>query len=358
MAEQERNILIIGAGLCGLTLAYKLQAAGFETKILEARKRSGGRIETITTPDGTPIEMGATWLGTKHTASTALLEELGIGITEQYLSDRAIYEPLSTSPPQLVQLPANDAPSYRIEGGSSRLIKTLEGALLPESIIYANRVTALDFTASQVEVKTSTPNRQEALYTADIVVSTLPPRLVSQTINVEPVLPADFVAIAMQTHTWMGESIKFGFSFAEPFWRSEQLSGTLVSNVGPVNEMYDHSRDAEGRFGLKGFLSGAYARLPQGERRELIIRQLKKYYGDKMDDFLSYEDRVWSQEPYTYKSSKIGLMPHQNNGNPVYRQAFQEGRFFIAGSETASQFPGYMDGAVRSANWVFEQIAS
>lgn len=358
MAYQAKRIVIIGAGLSGLVLAYRLQQAGIDATLIEARERVGGRIETITAADGTPIEMGATWLGTKHTALTALLEELGIGVTEQYLSDRAIYEPLSTSPPQLVQLPPNDAPSYRIEGGSSKLINSLVATLNPDRIQLSTRVAAIGFTESAVQIKTTTSKGVEQQFTADVVVSTLPPQLVSQTINIAPALPADITALAMQTHTWMGESIKFGFSFAEPFWRTERLSGTLFSNVGPVNEMYDHSRDAEGYYGLKGFLNGAYAKLPKEERRELILRQLRKYYGEQIDGYVQYEDRVWSHEIDTYQPSKMGLLPHQNNGNPAYRQAFHDGRLYIAGSETAGQFPGYMDGAVRSAEWVCEQIVA
>lgn len=353
MEKRRKKVLILGAGLCGLTLAWRLQNAGIETQIMEARSRIGGRIETVTTPDGTPIEMGATWLGRKHTALTALLQELGIGTSEQYLSDRAIYEPMSTSPPQLVQLPPNNDPSYRIAGGTAQLIDALAAALAPGTIVLEQRIKGLSFQENRVRIVAA-----EQELEADVVVSTLPPQLLFQTIDLDPVMPADFVALAMQTHTWMGESIKFGFSFAEPFWRSEQLSGTLVSNVGPVNEMYDHSRDADGKYGLKGFLSGAYAQLSMAERRDLILGQLKKYYGDQIETYTDYEDRVWSRELYTYRPSKLSLMPHQNNGHNSYRRAFYEGRFYVAGSETASQFPGYMDGAVRSANWVFEQLSS
>ena len=50
------------------------------------------------------------------------------------------------------------------------------------------------------------------------------------------------------------------------------------------------------------------------------------------------------------------VLPHQNNGHPVFQQSFLEHRLFVAGSETAASFPGYMDGAVRSAYFVYEAI--
>ena len=104
-------VIIVGAGLSGLTTAYRLQQANIPFIILEARDRLGGRILTVRNETGTPIEMGATWLGKKHTAVNALLRELKIGISEQYMGEQAIYEALSTSPPQLVQLPPKMIPA-------------------------------------------------------------------------------------------------------------------------------------------------------------------------------------------------------------------------------------------------------
>ena len=69
--------------------------------------------------------MGATWLGKKHTHLNELLRELNIGIFEQVLGNTAIYEPISSSFPQIVTLPPNTDPSYRIKGGSTRLIESL-----------------------------------------------------------------------------------------------------------------------------------------------------------------------------------------------------------------------------------------
>jgi monoamine oxidase len=52
------EILIIGAGVAGLTAARDLTAAGVRVLVLEARDRLGGRIMTHHTPDG-PVELGA-----------------------------------------------------------------------------------------------------------------------------------------------------------------------------------------------------------------------------------------------------------------------------------------------------------
>ncbi len=344
------RILIIGAGLTGLATAYYLQKAGYPTTVIEARDRLGGRIYTTRTEAGVPIEMGATWLGKKHSHLIALLDELGIGIKEQYLGDRAIYEPLSTSPPQWVQLPPNDEPSYRIAGGSSHLIETLaEG--LPSDIRLGEVVEAIQFEAGQFSVQTN-----KEIVTADFVVSTLPPKLLVDTIRFAPELPADMRAIAQRTHTWMGESIKVGLAFDRPFWLEPNSGGTIFSNVGPIPEMYDHSDSVSGHFALKGFFNSAFHSLSLEERQAMVLKQLRKYFGDTIDQYSAYEELVWQQEPFTFQSYSEHVLPHQHNGHAIFREPSFEGRFFLGGSETAPQFPGYMDGAVQSAQEISAAI--
>lgn len=60
IAQPGERIAIVGAGIAGATVARQLTDAGFDVTVLEARERTGGRIETVTA-DGwdIPIEMGA-----------------------------------------------------------------------------------------------------------------------------------------------------------------------------------------------------------------------------------------------------------------------------------------------------------
>jgi len=348
---QKTSIIIIGAGLSGLCLAYKLKKAGKEAIILEARARIGGRILTRYQEGSAPIELGATWLGRKHHHLTDLLEELDLKVFAQVLGDRAIYEPISTSPPQLVQLPPNDEPSYRIAGGSSQLIEALAAQIGPEGIVLRQEVKKLTEQNNKVIVET-----QAQRYEAEMVVSTLPPYLFSQLIETQPTLAQPLLDIAGQTHTWMGDSIKVALTFAKPFWRAEHLSGTIMSNVGPIPEMYDHADVSDERFALKGFLNGAYHAATKAERLSVVLHQLSKYYGKAVHEYLQYEEAVWREEKHTFIPYQTSMLPHLHNGHEIYRQGYWGGKLYIAGSETAADFPGYMDGAVQSAEFVYDQI--
>ncbi|GAA1939776.1 flavin monoamine oxidase family protein [Nocardioides marmoribigeumensis] len=72
------KVVVVGAGLAGLTAARRLVALGHEVVVLEARSRVGGRTEGGVLSDGTPVELGGQWLGEGHSRMYALCEELGL----------------------------------------------------------------------------------------------------------------------------------------------------------------------------------------------------------------------------------------------------------------------------------------
>ena len=346
-----KDLIIIGAGLCGLTLAYRLRATPLDLLILEARDRSGGRILTTRYPDQTHLEMGATWLGKKHRQLVQLLEALALPVIPQKMGPKAIYEAISTSPPMLVDLPESDDPSYKIQGGTGKIIDTLLGKINTETIQFQQAVHALSDQGEKILVETET-----AQYTAPIVISTLPPYLLANSISSSPPLPKDFQQIANSTHTWMGESIKIALRFKQAFWQAANSSGTIVSNVGPIPELYDHSDEQSGQYSLIGFLNASYFSVTKAQRLDIILQQLRKYYGDQVDLLEHYEEVVWAQEPYTFRAYPQSLLPHQHNGHPIFQEALMGGKLHLGGSETAQHFPGYMEGAVARANALAKEV--
>ncbi len=73
------DVLIIGAGMAGITAARELQKSGREVVVLEARNRPGGRIHTVHV-DGAGLDLGAAWI---HGAKTNPLSDMAAkaGIT-------------------------------------------------------------------------------------------------------------------------------------------------------------------------------------------------------------------------------------------------------------------------------------
>ena len=75
------SVVVVGAGLAGLTAATDLAARGVEVTVFEARERVGGRTHGIEVAPGVWVDAGAAYLGDRHTALTALLAELDLKTT-------------------------------------------------------------------------------------------------------------------------------------------------------------------------------------------------------------------------------------------------------------------------------------
>lgn len=342
-------ITIIGAGLSGLLTAYRLKKAGINVQIIEARARIGGRIYTEKGANEIPLEMGATWFGPQHPHVKELLEELKLPFFEQYMKGRVYFDNPSVASAQLIDIPAQP-PSYRISGGTAALIGIL-AAELKEELILNEPIRKLNFEESEVVILTSTGNK----FRSEKVICCLPPALLVDTLEFKPSLPEHFKTVAQNTHTWMQDAIKVGLVYSSSFWRDQRISG-IFSNEGPVTEFYDHTDSSGSKFALCGFVHPAYRNLAQEDRKQRIVDQLKRLLGKEAENYLSYEERIWSYEEYTAGNLPIEMQPHQNSGHPVFAHPLYDGRLIVSGSETSPHFGGYMEGAIYAANTVAARL--
>lgn len=386
--KSKKRVLIVGGGLSGLTLAYRLHEKNIDITILEAASRLGGRIMTVAGASGTPLELGATWFSGMHTHLISLLEEVGLEKYPQFSEGISLFQTKSFEPAQQFYVPAGETPSYRIAGGTQALINVLAARLSspatrpneqpntskpsepntirpnepntskpsepnmskpnePNTIRLNTRVRAVRAKSSVLTVETISGE----VFTADIVALCLPPQLAVTTIDFEPALPETLRRTMPGVQTWMAGAIKFVLEYANPFWREKGYSGMLYSHAGIITEMYDHTNREGDRFGFTGFLVGGAAGYTREVRQELVLRQLTVLLGEAASRPASYLDKVWNDD-LLVTGEPVILRPHQNQGHPALQMPYMEGKLFLCGTEVSAEHPGYMEGAVSIAKSV------
>jgi monoamine oxidase len=78
------DVIVVGAGLAGLSAARDLVAGGADVIVLEARSRAGGRVEQTRTSDGRLVQLGGEVIGDFHVAYRELVAELGLTIVPSF----------------------------------------------------------------------------------------------------------------------------------------------------------------------------------------------------------------------------------------------------------------------------------
>src|SRR5215208_5328425 len=89
------RIVVVGAGLAGLTCAYRLKQAGYVAQVYDAADRVGGRCWTIRDAfaDGQIAEHGGELIDQGHTAVRQLAQELGLKLDNLLQGERNGTEP-------------------------------------------------------------------------------------------------------------------------------------------------------------------------------------------------------------------------------------------------------------------------
>ncbi|TXD48865.1 flavin monoamine oxidase family protein [Polaribacter sp. IC073] len=346
----KKKIIILGGGISGIYLGYQLKKAGFSITILEANNRIGGRIYTKKTHD-TKVELGATWLWRYNEELLKVCKDLNISLFEQNMHGDALFEATNTDMPQRFQVPKNQEISYRIVGGTLTLLERMTKYFSKDELQLNQKVLQINDDKTSIEVIT-----EKSAFTAAIVISTIPPQLLVNSVSFSSKLDANLIQIANNTHTWMKDAIKFAIVYKTPFWKEKGFSGVGFSNVGPFTEMYEHTNFENNRFAFMGFLHGPLANESKETREEKIRKQLFKFFGEDGINYLSYEEKVWNKEEFTSFENDKFINPHFNNGHSVYQQEFLKGKFIIAGSETSPSYGGYMEGAIYRGNQIVEQL--
>ncbi len=446
------DVVIVGAGLSGLSAARALVAGDRSVAVLEARDRVGGRVLNGATADGSVIELGAEWMGPTQHRVGSLAAELGIETfpthnegqnvlsyrgkltryrgtipklpphvladigQAQYRLDRmaprvpkdapwsaeqaedwdsrtleswlrrnvrtkGAREMLRLGVASVFAAEARDmsllhflfyshsgglldrllgveggAQERRFRGGSQLLALRMAEAL-GGRVVLGSPVRALRQDAGGVTAETP-----GATVRGRYAIVSVPPTLAGR-ISYEPPLPAGRDQLTQRLP--MGSVIKIFAVYDQPFWRDDGLSGQATSDRGPVQITFDNSPEEPGPGILLGFVEADAARALSAAGTDACAKEalacLSRYFGLRAARAAEVIVQDWSTEEWTRGCYGAHLPPGVwTRYGPALRQPC--GLIHWAGTETATEWAGYMDGAIgsgeRAATEVLDRLGS
>ncbi len=342
------DVLIIGGGLAGLSLADRLQARGLDWLLAEAQASFGGRIRSPMLA-GAPFDVGPAWFWPGQHRMEALIRRFGLLVFDQFSQGDRLFQD-NTGAVYRNRGYASMEGALRVAGGMGQVVSALLGALPPNRVMTGAAVTALHWTDGRI-VATSALGQIEACR----VVLALPPRVAAETIGFAPALPEGAVKAALSVPTWMAGQAKFVAVYERPYWRDAGLSGDALSHKGPLVEIHDASPAFGGPFGLFGFV-GWPPEVRVQYRREMIthaVAQLQGMFGAALGQPLATELTDWAQVPAVATARDLaGTAGHPAFGLPREMTGLWAGRLHFSSTETATGYGGYLEGALEASERV------
>ncbi|CAF3696692.1 unnamed protein product, partial [Rotaria sp. Silwood1] len=246
------------------------------------------------------------------------------------------------------------AQEKKIKGGSQQVSQLLVERIGKEQVRLETPVQKIVQNDDGTVLVTTTQNHKT--FQCRKLILAIPPSQIIP-IQFEPMLPG--YKREMLKHMPIGCCIKFIFIFDKAFWREDGLSGEVISDgsfaphghsIGPMTYLIDGT-SSNGTPALLGFIGGRCASVwtsaTHEERRKGLIECLSRYFGGHKisTHLIEYVEKDWNVEPYSggcpCHNATTGSMKDFVDG---LRKPYKMIHF--AGTETATQWMGYMDGAV------------
>ncbi|CAF1073357.1 unnamed protein product [Rotaria sordida] len=246
------------------------------------------------------------------------------------------------------------AQEKKIKGGSQQISQLLVEHIGKEQVLLNTPVQKI-VQNDDGTVLVNTTDNQTTFQCRKLILAIPPSQIIP--IQFEPMLPG--YKREMLKHMPIGSYLKFVFIFDKAFWREDGLNGEVISDgsfaplglsIGPMTYLIDGT-SSNGTPALIGFIGGrcasVWTSVTYEERRKGLIECLSRYFGGHKisTHLIEYVEKDWNLEPYSggcpCHNATTGTMKDFVDG---LRKPYKNIHF--AGTETASQWMGYMDGAV------------
>lgn len=253
----------------------------------------------------------------------------------------------------LAEVHGDGAQHWRVRGGAFQIAARLSERL-PQGVLQLGApVHAVTQSADGVVVR----HAAGEVHARRLIIA-VAPSLVAR-IYFDGALPA--ARSQLHSRMPMGSVIKALIAYERPFWRERGLSGEVVSDTGPFGPVLDATLPGSEQGFLVGFFDGGHSRglagAPVEARRDAAVQSLQRYFGDEAAAPVGYVDKDWISDPWS-EGCYVGVAtPGTLTAcGPALRAPC--GRIHWAGTETATRWVGYMDGAIESGERAAEEVVA
>jgi len=238
----------------------------------------------------------------------------------------------------------------RIYGGAQTLAEKIASDIKKSRIRLNLTIDKISHDSNGVEVYSFRKS-----WKARYAILTIPPVL-SRKIHFKPTLP---LKEKLLDSYFMGSVVKCYAIYNEPFWRKAKLSGLVTSDSGFVSVCFDNSpKDAEKGM-IMGFVLAEKAKefklLEENKRRDIFLAEIEKFFGKESQKPERYIDKIWADEEFS-EGCYAGMLPPNVTSRLETTLGKSTGRIHWAGTETATIWNGYMEGAVRSGQRAAREV--
>ncbi len=392
--RDDPGVVVIGAGLAGLTAAVALDRAGHCVEVIEARDRVGGRTWSRQLESGAVVEMGAEFILPGNDRIRALARSHGIDLWDKGVRygkreprggapvdaqslelgaitvERALRELPPGDPTSAADLLASldigegvraallariqmssatsatevsahgldrlghvdSEPSPGLAGGNQSLSLALAGSL-GEKVRLGDPATSVEWDARRVEVATASGET----VTARHCVIAVPASVISR-IAFSPDLP--------QEKSEALRSVRYGHAAKLFIPLSEPAPVSAVMNVPECYWCWTETGEGDEPMPLLSCFAGSPAALEGLEVTSGPERWLDSVTTMRPDLLLLTDQAIlstWDDDPWV--GAAYSVSPSSKLSDALRAPA---GPFVFAGEHTAGEFHGLMEGAVRS----------